>query len=128
VCESPSHPAIAPPDHHPQIDRIRPLAPTVYVSLNKHASYGSESDCESGGSFLLWGSKDVCSSNGPAEDVTAHHHANLGAHHYPMRDCVPSIAGYPGYECFWSGSDFLGWTGEEASTTAYSQHLVPRGF
>ena len=106
----------------------RPLAPTVYVAVNKHASYGSVLGCEQGGTFFTFGSLDHCASNGPQEDVTAHHHANLGSYRSPIRDCVPSIAGYPGFECFWTGSYFLGWTGEEASTTAYSQHLVPRGF
>ncbi len=119
---------------YPEFVPGRPLAPRVWVSRNKHGSYGSQYWCNNGGTFAGFGTQDVCSGNYSVGNVVIATDANLGNENYhpsPMRNCTSSRAPstYPGTECFWSPAFFWGWHGtSESDTTPYLFHLRDFGF
>lgn len=92
--------------------------PIVWTGLNKHPNYESQAHCDEGN----W-HQDSC--DGPVNnfEVSVLSTANLGFSYAPFLDCVPSRLGRAGTECFWSGSEFRGWSNLSSSATGYSSLL-----
>jgi hypothetical protein len=119
---------------YPAFVSDRPMAPQVWVSRDKHANYGSKSDCNSGGGFYgIPIYSDTCTGYVIGSDFVAYSDGNLGRggrHDPPMRNCTVSRSPPPdGDECFWSDYAFYGWSSvEENGTTAYLAHLNHHDF
>jgi hypothetical protein len=99
---------------------------TVHVAYGKHANYATRSACN--GSL-----SDVCNNSLTSGDTLyVETDRNLGSYSYQFKDCVYSEVGeeFDDYqECFWSGTDFAGWQGENGATSApYSARLTDFGF
>jgi hypothetical protein len=103
--------------------------PRSYVAYNKHANYGSEAACDSGGAFGF----DNCLIDSYAR-VEAGAQLDIGSRavHTPQQDCMPSS--HPVYsqtgeiECYWTGSRFGGWIGAQPDAPGYSGRLSYWGF
>jgi len=107
--------------------------PRAYVSEGKHANYASTSECNGGGAF----GTDTCTEvDTPAQVfVSGAYNVGSGGHH--LLNCVesrdPSYIYYGAgrQECFWTGSDFRGWTPDSvggASSSPYIDRLNYGGF
>ncbi len=98
----------------------------VHVAYGKHANYETRSACN--GSLA-----DVCNNGSSSGDTLyVETDRNVGGYYHQFLDCVYSEVGeeYDDYqECFWSGSDFAGWQGENGPTSnPYSYRLSDFGF
>ena len=107
--------------------RVRPL---VWVAEGKHANYRSRSVCDSGAGYY-----DNCDRNvdhGATLDILPW--ANLGQSAFPFIGAnapVPSRAGAPGGEYFWTNNRFLGWDAvpsASGSSSPYLESLSAAGF
>lgn len=82
--------------------------PRVWISINKHANYRSEGDCDNGG--VLLGIFEACTSLRDQGRFRVWSSNNIGSAHRPMKDCVASMKNSASpKECFWTGADFGGW-------------------
>ncbi len=99
--------------------------PVVHVSLNKHANYASESECNAG---IFGGGHidEVCEGNRNIQ-ISILPARNVGSSSYPLMDCVastnPSLEDNGYEECYWTGERFGGWTGAEPNSSPYSDRL-----
>jgi hypothetical protein len=101
----------------------------VHVAYLKHANYATRSTCNGGGTF----GSDVCNNSLSSGDTLyVETDRNLGSDSYRFKDCVYSEVGQElddYQECFWTGSDFAGWQGENGATASpYSDRLSDFGF
>jgi len=104
--------------------------PRSWVSFGKHANYGSQAECDSGGGANM----DDCSLANSAARVSAGGNLNLGSRgtHTPAQDCMvssnPVLAEYGYIECYWTNRNFAGWSGSTPDTDPYSPKLADLGF
>jgi hypothetical protein len=107
--------------------------PRVWVSMGKHANYGTRNRCNEGGTL----GTDDCTANNAAVRLEWSAYWNIGSHAHPLINCVVSrdptyeYYGNGRHECFWTGSDFAGWVpdnigGDRASS--YGPQLTAAGF
>jgi hypothetical protein len=104
--------------------------PRSWVAFGKHANYGSQSECDSGGALGY----DSCSLANSAVQVSAGGNLNLGSRsvHTTGQDCMissnPILAPYGYIECYWTNRRFGGWSGSLPNSSAYSPKLSTLGF
>jgi hypothetical protein len=111
-------------------------APDIWVATNKHANYPNDNDCNNGGGFLGIG-HDTCSVDS-WEQMNLYDGymgaRNMGSSWSNFANCLPSrhpavaVGGFT--ECYWTGTQFAGWTGVTygASSAYGSDRLVPWAF
>lgn len=104
--------------------------PRVWVSLDKHGNYASQSDCEDGGTL----NEDTCAGgldSGRFEVPSGLSWAsgNIGSARVKFKDQVSSVTGLgTGTEYFWSDIRFCGWDAYAATyrpncSTSYASNL-----
>jgi hypothetical protein len=104
--------------------------PRSWVAFGKHANYGSQSECDSGG-FLGF---DHCSLANTAARVSAGQNLNLGSRnvHTSAQDCMlssdPIKVQMGVIECYWTTRRFSGWSGAIPDATSYGPKLSSLGF
>ncbi len=102
--------------------------PRAYVSLKKHANYGSDFECDAGALGA-----DDCRAD-TFQRVSAGKIRNVGsrAFHSAAQDCVastnPLYIGNGETECYWTNRPFGGWQGRTPGASAYSPKLSSLGF
>lgn len=102
--------------------------PRAYVSLKKHANYGSDLECDAGAAGT-----DDCRAD-TFQRVNATKIRNLGsrANHSATQDCLastnPLYSGNGVTECYWTNRPFGGWQGRTPEASAYSPKLSALGF
>lgn len=109
--------------------------PRVYVSVGKHASYGSIDECNDGGTF----GSDTCIGVNAGVRVAAGTTLNIGSRavHAASQDCMASSN--PSYlyygagrtECYWTDKRFQGWIPDSVggdNSDSYSPKLSTWGF
>jgi hypothetical protein len=100
--------------------------PRVWVSIDKHANYGSYAECDAG-EFGF----DNCGAD-TYERVSADGITNLGSRAHQFRNCVnstnPLYSGDGKQECYWTGARFAGWQTFQPDTDPYSPKLTYFGF
>ena len=113
-------------------------APIIWVSIDKHANYANERDCNNGGGFAGIG-KDDCQMNDSFMFMALSDgmvgQRNLGSSTTKFISCLESNnpathqispPGPPWHqECFWDPNyTFSGWSGANPSSTPYGNRLV----
>lgn len=103
--------------------------PFIWVALDKHANYRSQSVCDAGQWYY-----DTCDRPGSRPIIEVLSSANLGRDQDLIIDEVGSRAGRPGIERYWGPNSyfFLGWydryAARSSDTTAYGRLLRFFGF
>jgi hypothetical protein len=92
----------------------------VHVSWGKHANYATRYACNHGDP------EDYCGNASSSGDTLyVGLERNLGSAGHPLHDCVLSSIPYGTYqECFWTGSNFLGWNSGPGSDASYIWRLL----
>lgn len=97
--------------------------PRVYISINKHANYKSESACDNGG--FAWGILETCNYQDRGRFMVWESH-NIGNARYQLVNCVASqrVGADPDVEeCFWTGGNFGGWHANNTGPAGYINFL-----